>query len=67
MNRKDWNMNLGKLLLVICLVDLLDTRWNKPLYGGIHVTQKIAEYKHFICNILDEVAEISLQENGIVA
>ena len=25
MNRKDWNMNLGNLLLVIGLVDLLDT------------------------------------------
>ena len=28
MNRKDGNMNLGNLLLVLRLVDLLDTRRN---------------------------------------
>ena len=56
-------MNLGNLQLVIGLVDLLDTRWNWPLYGGIHVTQKIVENKHSLCSILDEEVEISLQEN----
>ena len=34
---------MGKLLLVIGCVDLPDTGWNYPLYGGIHVTQMIAE------------------------
>ena len=59
-------MNLGNLLPVFGLVDLLDTGWNWPLYGGIHVTQKIVESKHSLCSILDEEVEISLQENCIV-
>ena len=50
---------------MLVLVDLLDTRWNSPLYGWIHVTQKTVENKHFLCSILDEV-EIGIQENGIV-
>ena len=59
-------MNLGNLLPVFGLLDLLDTRWNWLLYGGIHVTQKIVESKHSLCSILDEEVEISLQENYIV-
>ena len=47
MARKDGNMDLGNLLPVIGGVALSDTRWNWPLYGGIHVTQKIVENKHF--------------------
>ena len=59
-------MNLGNLLPVFGLVGLLETRWNWPLYGGIHVTQKMVESKHSLCSILDEEVEISLQENCIV-
>ena len=66
MNKKDWNMNLSNLLLVIDFVDLLDTRWNQPLYGGIHVTQNIVENKYSLCSIQYEELVISLQENGIV-
>ena len=28
MQRKDWNMSLGNLLLVTAVVDLQDTAWN---------------------------------------
>ena len=59
-------MNLGNLLPVFGLVDLLDARWNWLLYGGIHVTQKIVKSKHSLCSIMDEEVEISLQENCIV-
>ena len=59
-------MNLGNLQPVFCLVDLLDSGWNWPLYGGIHVAKKILESKHSLCSILDEDIEISLQENCIV-
>ena len=59
-------MNLGNLQPVFGLVDLLDSRWNWQLYGGIHETQKIVESKHSLCSILDEEVEISLQENCIV-
>ena len=60
MNRNDWNMNLANLLLVIGLVDLLDTRWNQPLYRGIDVTQKTVENKHFLWSRPDEEVEIGI-------